>query len=284
MTVSAHISDALLAKFFFIRGCGYVPFGTAFDKGLAVSLFQDAAEIAVRAAAKVVGATPPRTFLDFWKEIAKAGKPAPRDQLPMNAEMSQLNQARINFKHHGNPPAYADGFQRDCERFLRSVFANFLDEDFDALSQADMIGDEDICREMKAAAEAIKEGKPEIALNRCADALKIAYERRMNFGSPGFEVQFINVPFEVREEIRLQVGNVWNHLHHLRELTFAGLFGMNMLDVMAMRELVPTKQGTAYVFRDGMKESISLERATAVVRIATEYCARLSDHLVSTIP
>lgn len=282
--VPAHLSDALLAKFFFVRGCGYVPFGTAFDTGLAVSLFQDAAEIAAQAATKIVGAKPGATFLDHWNQVAQAGKPAPRDMLPMKTEMTQLNMARVNFKHHGNPPAYADGFQRDVERFLRKVFADFLGEDFDAVSQADMIGDAGIRKEMKAAEEAINEGKPEIALHRCADALRIAYERRMNFGDPGLDVQFNNVPPEVAQEIRLHFGNVWNHLRHLRELTFAGLFGMNILDVITMRELVPRKQGPLYVFREGVKDSISLDRSAAVVRIATEYCARLSDHLVSTIP
>lgn len=284
MTVSAHISDALLAKFFFVRGCGYVPFGTAFDKGLAVSLFQDAAEIVVRAASKAVGAKPGQTFLDYWNEVAKAGESAPRDQLPMKTEMSQLNAARVNFKHQGNPPVYADGFQRDVEKFLRSVCKDFLGADFDSISQADLIGDSEMRAAIKSAEHALSIAQYDDALRRCADAVDLAFEKRLGFGDPGFAVQFNNVPPEVGNEIRLQAANLWTHLRHLRELTFAGLLGLNILDVMTMRELLPTKQGTEYLYRDGMREALTLERATAVVRVATEYCARLSDHLVSTIP
>ena len=282
--IPTYFSDALLAKFFFVRGCHFARFGSAFDKGLAVSLFQDSIEICARAATKAVGAEPGRTFTAYWQQVVKAAKDAPRDKLPMLAEMSQLNAARVAFKHHGNPPAYADGFQRDCEEFLRLVMRDFLGESFDGLSQADMIGDQDIRLAMKAAERALIEDGPKAALQRCADGLNIAHERRLGFGDPGIGVQFNNVPAEISREIRLHVGNLWNHLHHLRELTFAGLFGMNMLDVMAMRELVPTKQGKEYVFRDGVERSISIERASAVVRITNEYCARLSDHLSSSIP
>lgn len=284
MTVPAHISDALLAKFFFVRGCGYVPFGTAFDRGLAVSLFQDAAEIGARAATKAVGAKPGASFLDYWDQVTKAGHPAPRHELPMKAEMSQLNAARVNFKHQGNPPAYADGFQRDVEKFLRLVSTDFLGQDFDTLSQADLIGDKDMWNAMKAAELAIHEKRPVDALCRCADAIGIAFERRLDFGDPGLQVQFNDVPPPIRAEIKLQSGNLWEHLRHLRELTFAGLFGLNMMDVMAMRALIPAKQGSEYLFGKGIKEKLSMERATVVVRVATEYCARLSDHLVLTIP
>lgn len=279
---SGHITDALLAKFFHVRGCGFLRFATSFDRGLATSLFHDAVEIAARSCATRVGANPSKKleFLGYWDEVHKVGKAAPQSELPMKLPMTRLNQARVDFKHHGNPPADASGFERDSRAFLKSVFRDFLGTDFDALSQADLVQDERMRRCMKAAEQALAAGRVRDCLCRCADAMDAAHGRRAELGDPGIIVRFSNIPAEVAPALKTLEENMWRHVRHVRDLAIAGILGLKLGEFSMIQGLVPDKFGDEYRFRiDGDPNTLDSQVVTDCVRWTTEYCARLSEHL-----
>jgi hypothetical protein len=275
-----NIADALLAKFFFVRGASYARFSTSFDSGLATSLFQDAAEIAARAAVKAVGAKPGGSFLEYWESVEKRGAAPPRHELPMKGEMEQLNRARAGFKHHGNPPADAAGFERDCYAFLKLVFTEFLGVEFDAVSQADLIADDEMRGHIKAAEQALSEAKLKDALLRCADAMSAARYRRAELGGPGILVRFGGTPEAVIPALRTLEQNMWQHLHHIRDMSIAGILGLKLGEYALIRDWVPDKLGNEYRF-PGDVEPTEFDSRTVhnCIRWSTEYCARMSDHI-----
>lgn len=256
--------------------------GSDFDRGLAVSLFQDAAEIVSRAALTACGVGPKDSFLGFWDQMAQSQQPSPRDQLPMNGEMKRLNRARVDFKHYGNPPSDVKGFRHDCHSFLVAVFRDFLNVDFTSLSSADLILHEKMKEAVKRAEEALNNHDIKGCLERCSDAMDAADDSKYEVGSPGIDVEFINLDENVRRAIKLETGNLWTHLRHVRDMAFAGFLGMNLVEFMILSAVIPRKSGSSYVFSKGALEATTEAHARICVRLVTEYCMKLSERLVSS--
>jgi hypothetical protein len=85
-----------------------------FAAGVVVAHLQDAVESLAYTVAAQLGANlrPNANFHDYWDEVAKLGG----KRLPYKSEMSELNHARVGFKHKGTLPA-----ERDAERFVRAA-------------------------------------------------------------------------------------------------------------------------------------------------------------------
>jgi hypothetical protein len=143
--------------------------GNLFSAGMAVSWLQDAVEAMAHGAAAEVGAkVGPRTmFLDYWDRVAEVQDNTKR--LAFKSEMSDLNAARVGFKHLGNSPDVADAERhaRAAHRFLMDTAQVFFSVDFDSLSEADLLNGEELRQEIKRAEAALSAGDAEGCLRHC---------------------------------------------------------------------------------------------------------------------
>lgn len=162
-------SGVIRAKHWFYLASEQLASRHPFAAGVAVSLLQDSVESLAHTAAAQVNASLPAkaAFVDYWDKF-----PGPKT-LPFRTEMVALNAARVNYKHHGGLPANdeAERYAVDAHRFLVETSKLFFDIDFDRLSEADLIANEE-CRELVRAAEIdLAKGELVEALKRCRDAM-----------------------------------------------------------------------------------------------------------------
>lgn len=146
-----------------------------FSKGL-LSL-QDAVELSLGAIASVVKAKlkDPMAFAGYFAAINKELEQDKK--LPYERELSQLNKARVSVKHYGilqRPSDHAQAIGA-VKPFLEYASKTFLERDFDKLSLADMIPDEEIRTWVKNAELELEKGTPE-SWRECVETLaKVKY-------------------------------------------------------------------------------------------------------------
>ena len=131
-------SQLLLCKRLFLEGCKFVHPSDPVACGIAVSLFQDSAEMLVWALIKKFDLHPKD------KDGFIANLTALKDKgiaLSGTAPMHDLNKARVGFKHNGNLPAPEDAakFQNSTEVFLRMAMAMHFEADLEDLSLVDLV-------------------------------------------------------------------------------------------------------------------------------------------------
>lgn len=173
MTSSRSAFDgALRAKHFYSLAVDNSASRHPLAAGVVVSHLQDAVEALAYTIAQHVsadiGGDP--SFHKYWKAIGEPGK-----RLPYLGEMSELNHARVGFKHKGVPVSEqaTEKYIRDAHRFLVEASEQFLGIDFDALSEADLIGDEEIRPLLTSATESLHRGEFDEVLKRCRDAVNL---------------------------------------------------------------------------------------------------------------
>jgi hypothetical protein len=142
---------------------------------MAISLLQDAVEATAHEAAASVNAPlkPLTAFLEHWDAISKLGS---GKKLPYKIDMTELNAARVNFKHLGVNPAVGEAEKQRvaAHRFLVETAREFFGADFDDLSEADLIADSGIQDAIKAAESALSASDPTKSLEYCREALDTA--------------------------------------------------------------------------------------------------------------
>lgn len=113
------MSRIIRTKFLYRAAINELDSGHPFAAGMAISLLQDAVEaMAHEAAASVNVPLPARSnFLDHWDAVAKSSS---GNQLPYKIEMTELNAARVAFKHLGVNPALSEAEKQrlSAHRFL----------------------------------------------------------------------------------------------------------------------------------------------------------------------
>ncbi len=147
------VEQLLISRYLLREGIQALESRLPFAPSLAVSLFQDAAElllsaIAVHVDAKVV---PNTAFLAYWELIEKAPKNIEHQQVPSKAALMKLNNARVAFKHHGQrvSPEDAAAFRVNTEVFLKEAASRFFAIEFDDISLADLIARQDVRDQVK---------------------------------------------------------------------------------------------------------------------------------------
>ena len=149
-------SQLLLCKRLFLEGCKFVRASDPLACGIAVSLFQDSAEMLVWALVKKFDLHP-KDKDGFISNLI-----ALKDQdvaLSGTAPMHDLNKARIGFKHNGNLPAPEDAakFQNSTEVFLRMAMAAHFQVDFEELSLVDLVPFTEVREHLKKAEHLVQQ-------------------------------------------------------------------------------------------------------------------------------
>ena len=137
----------------------------------AILVAHDAAEMLMRVVADAVKAKPPEKFMQFWQNIEdQTGKPPPH-----KAAMERLNNLRVGFKHLGNlpNPTTVGDLLPIVTTFCYETAGRYLNLDFETISMADLIPNEEARQKVKEAETAFAKGDLENALL----SLGVAYDK-----------------------------------------------------------------------------------------------------------
>jgi hypothetical protein len=150
----AHAEQLLIAKYLYRQAVGVLDRSIPFSTGLAVSLSQDAAELLIWTIARDVDASNREraTWEEVWAAIPKGERNARQVRLPLHNFMSDLNRARVAFKHNGQLPTYEHALRLVgyAEEFLREGVERYYGIGWDALSLANLLTNHRIADEVRA--------------------------------------------------------------------------------------------------------------------------------------
>ena len=132
----------------------------------------DAAEMLMRVVTDYLGASPAKEFMHFWNNVAERTKSA---EPPHRGAMDRLNNLRIGFKHKGNLPnrTVVDDLLPIVTSFCLDIAALYLKLDYETISLADLITNDEAQKEVKKAEEAFAKGDAEATFL----ALGVAYDK-----------------------------------------------------------------------------------------------------------
>lgn len=150
-------SQLLLSKRLFLEGCKYSKAADAVSCGIAVSLFQDSAEMLVWALVKQknLHVRDKFSFTGNLDELRKADV-----DIREAARMLEVNNARVSFKHYGIAPSVTEAakFLTHTEVFLRTMIALHFNTNFDDLSIVDLVPFADVRDRLKKAEIFVSQG------------------------------------------------------------------------------------------------------------------------------
>lgn len=269
----------LRVKFLYRTAMAELDAGHPFAAGMSVSLLQDAVEAMIHEAAKKVGAalSPRASFVDHWESINKkidGGK-----ALLYRTEMSELNTARVGFKHYGNNPALADAekHRAAAHRFLVETAVTFFDVDFDNLSEIDLLANFEICAALKLAEESLTPETVGIALQHCRDALDrvdaLMQTAAMVTASGRLDV----VPSALRTPADASLQWALKRLSALEKSVALSILQVNPANYWFLQATLPRKTFGGNYFWPPAQSSISVltvERARTCIRIIVDLALR----------
>lgn len=191
MSLSASVVDRLVfAKYLFRRGAEESAKGHEVAKAVAVLHFHDCLELFLQCVVDVVGVRDAKglTFTGYPAKIREAAqKPMIRPSV-----VDKVNNLRVPLKHQGIRPGSAalKALSAEVEAFLEQNSNEFLAVDFHDVSLGDMISDPALRGQVKAAENAIEDGRYGEALEKLAAAFQTLitdiepalFPRRMQYG------------------------------------------------------------------------------------------------------
>lgn len=274
------MSRIIRTKFLYRAAVNELDSGHPFAAGMAISLLQDAVEAMAHEAAAFVNAQlkAHTNFLEHWDAVTRGGS---GKQLPYKIEMTELNAARVNFKHLGVSPSLSEAEKQRlaAHRFLVETAGVFFNVDFDDISEADLIANAKIQSAVKAAEAALMAGDPTKSLECSRDALdavedlmKIAVivTERDHFGP--------HVPREVREAAEDAVRWVNRRFTALEKSVALSVLRVNPADYWFLYQTLPGRTIDGGFYWMPAISTISTrtpERARACIRIIIDLAQRV---------
>jgi hypothetical protein len=274
------LSRIIRTKFLYRAAVNELDSGHPFAAGMAISLLQDAVEaMAHEAAASVNAALKAHTsFLEHWDAVARSGS---GKQLPYKIEMTELNAARVNFKHLGVSPSLSEAEKQRlaAHRFLAETARVFFSVDFDDISEADLIANPRIQSAVKAAEAALVTSDPTKSLEWCREALDEVEElmrtavivaERDHFGP--------KIPREVREAAEEAVRWVNRRFTALEKSVALSVLRVNPADYWFLYQTLPGRTingGFYWMPAISVISTQTPERARACIRIIIDLAQRV---------
>lgn len=271
----------LLSKYLYTRGADILRAGGLFDAGLAVSLFQDAVELAVFSCGALFNAQTKTNadFMEIWRAADVAAIAVGKPALQMKADMQALNKVRVNFKHYGIRPDSkdAEAHRINCAQFLSLAAKDYFGLDFATLSLVSFVQED---RERIALEEALAklqaDDKRE-SLLKCSEALDLMRRRGEAFYQHGLLVSFPQIDSTTRTYIDQQISHLRSYVRDIEGLVFSGLYGVAPMDFMLLRGIVPTKRGDELVFEHWASDLTTNETVARCIEILAQYSIGMSD-------
>lgn len=144
---------------------------------VSVLTFHDTVELFLHLAAQHLDVVKrDRTFLGYWDAISPALTSRGSNSLPHRASMAALNEMRVRLKHHGVPSLDAESFRINTTNFLRDATPLVFGVQFEEVSLADLIRNEQARADVRAAEVHYGKGENEEAVARLAVALHRVFD------------------------------------------------------------------------------------------------------------
>lgn len=275
----------LLSKAMLMRGEGVLRSSGVFDAGVALLLLQDAVEMALHAVATKLGARPTRkaSFEDYWGMIDAAG--GQLGQLPMKIDMSRMNSARVDLKHHANHPD-RNGVEehfRNARGFLGKITAQYFSPlDFERLSIVSLVTDEEIRTHLEAAEGHRKNDDLRAALISSAHAYRLIREGQERI----FLMSHLVIPGvpagvdpAIIKQIKDEVAHLRSLIRELATLTLGRAFGLNLIDLQLLQRHLPTIRGTEIAFSPMIEEHVTAQTVERCIFLLANYAIHLIEEL-----
>jgi hypothetical protein len=267
-------------KFLYRAALNELDSGHPFAAGMAVSLLQDAVEAMAHEAAASVNAQlkSHASFLEHWDAVAKSGSPK---RLAFKIEMTELNTARVAFKHQGVNHALSEA-EKQCSaahRFLVETARDFFGADFDDISEADLIANSQIRDALKAAESALIASEPTKSLECCRDALDtvetlmadaVVVSEQDSFGP--------NIPKEFRSAAEGVVQWANRRFATLHRSVTLSILRVNPAEYWFLYDSLPQRTAAGSFYWPPARSLISKrtgERAQACIRIIVDLAQRV---------
>lgn len=241
------VKQLILAKYLFRQGETVLNKRNPMSCGLAISLFQDAAEIFIWTTAKEIEADVKDhiPFTKLWECVKNAKLNTEKKELPLKGKMLDLNRARVGFKHNGILPDASESskFLLYTDEFLRTGMQVFFSIDFDDLSLADLIENDEIKKIIKKAEQDLAESKLDDCMFECAKAERLI-SKPFHYILPKLDYSFTHLPELFDEPYKQRVAGGWlsyleRYLNRLAELSIAAITDISLTDYFKFRELIP---------------------------------------------
>lgn len=236
------VKQLLLCKRLFAEGSMFGERPDAVSSGLAISLFQDSVEMCVWALVKEknITAKDGASFTANLEAVQKAGF-----MVQHVAKLSELNKARVGFKHYGNLPAPDEAvkFQAYVDDFLKAAFRDHFNLDFEELSLVDLVSDGQVRKRLKDAERLMQGGDFTKAV------FDIAVAKAMLFGRLDRFVPKVDNNLRSADSIVGRVPELRGMKHFsyladylgaLRETTLASLLKLPLQDYSFLRKTLPS--------------------------------------------
>ncbi|WP_321808873.1 hypothetical protein [Burkholderia sp. BCC1993] len=282
------LNQLVLCKQLYSEAESFMSRNEAVASGLAVSIAQDAVELFLRAVIKQLPSTgqkPPEEFIKCMDYIdASAGGHA---KTPFRARMTDLNKARVNFKHYGLVPSAADAVRLlgYVDQFFEVATPQFFSCEFSSVSLSDLITSPEVRAKIKSAELAEKEGDIAEALATSAEAVELAASaliKRLQPGGPDV------IPSQLVGALGQHgAGELARYMHYHLEganrsaLTLA--LPLNLNDVLRFKATVPSliRLGDGAFARNQRvgTETLSIADATFAVSFATRYALAIDSRM-----
>jgi hypothetical protein len=267
-------------KFLYRAAVNELDSGHPFAAGMAISLLQDAVEAIAHEAAATVNAQLKihANFLEHWDAVTRSGS---GKQLPYKIEMTELNAARVNFKHLGVTPSLSEAEKQRlaAHRFLVETTRVFFNGDFDDISEADLIATAEIRSAVKAAEAALIASDPSKSLEYSRVALD-AVEELMRSAVIVAERDYFGpkIPLEVREAAQDAVRWINRRFTALEKSVALSVLRVNPADYWFLYQTLPMRGLDGKFHWMPAMSSISTltpERARACIRIIIDLAQRV---------
>jgi hypothetical protein len=274
------VSRIIRTKFLYRAAVNELDSGHPFAAGMSISLLQDAVEAMAHEAAALVNASLPTraNFLDHWDAVAKSGA---GKQLSYKIEMTELNAARVAFKHLGVSPSVSEAEKQRlaAHRFLAETARAFFDVDFDDISEADLIANVQIQSAVKAAEAALVTGDVTKSLEHSRVALDAVEELMKTAVTVAERNQFgPKIPREVRAAAEDALRWVTRRFTALEKSVALSVLRVNPADYWFLYQTLPGRTIEGGFYWTPSISTISTrtpERARACVRIIIDLAQRV---------
>nr|WP_315594886.1 hypothetical protein [uncultured Cupriavidus sp.] len=276
------LRQIVLAKQLFAEATNFQRRQSALHSGLAVSLAQDAVEMFLRAVYKQrCGTGPePKDFLGVIDRIDQSAETQEELRVPFRARLTDLNKARVNFKHYGLYPERTDARQllEYAADFFGVATQRFFDQDFESISLGDLVQAVDVRKRLHEAAEAAGREELEDALGLAAEAVDLSVLSLLDV-LPN-SARYSLLPDIVRQDRRTEqawrdlVRHIDRNVTALRRIAVTVSLPIDLAALQRFNELVPGLQrvvgGTYYRSRKKF-EPFNLDDVEFCIRFATDF-------------
>ncbi|MCA8115575.1 hypothetical protein [Burkholderia cepacia] len=276
------LNQLVLCKQLYNEAEGFLSRKESVAFGLAVSIAQDAVELFLRAVIKQLpsnGQKPPEEFIKCMDYIDAAASGKEDRRVPFRARMSELNKARVNFKHYGLVPNEADAARLlgYAAQFFETATPQFFVYEFTNISLADLITSLEVRQKVKAAELAEREGDISEALGSSAEAVELAASALLNRLQPrdiGFLPRALKdlLGWDGESQFTRYMGEQFEKANRA---SLALALSLNLNDLVRFRMLVPFVRRLVggNMSRQQMHDesAFTIDDATFAVAFATRY-------------